>query len=361
MIYHVIGTMSGSSMDGLDIVHCTFEEIGGQWSVLVNQGECAPFNEIWKNELPELTHLSGLQLMLRHSAFGRWMGEVIHEFIEKNNFTHRVHLIASHGHTVFHEPQQHMTFQLGEASAIAAQTGIPVVSDLRNMDVALGGQGAPIVPIAEKYLWKDEKLLLNIGGICNISSNQSNQLIAFDICPANRVLNALAALMGKEYDDQGNIARSGQLNEVLLSTLNALPYYDRLAPKSLNNEFGIQTVGRFLSESGLNIPDQLRTYTEHIAFQIARAIRDNQLLTNEGGRMMITGGGAWNTYLIERIAVHLNDLKIEVFIPDENTIQYKEAIAMALIGVLRWREENNVLCSVSGASRDSIGGALWMP
>lgn len=361
MIYHVIGTMSGSSMDGLDLVHCTLEEVAGQWTAQINQGNCIPFNSYWEELLPRLHQLPALDLMLAHTAFGKWCGQQIASFIEQHQFQHKVHLIASHGHTVFHEPQRGLSFQIGDGAAIAATCQIPVVSDLRNMDVALGGQGAPIVPIAEKYLWPSYPLLLNLGGICNISINLPEHPLAFDVCAANRVLNTLASRLGHPYDEGGRHAQQGRLLPELFEALNTLAYYQIKAPKSLNNSFGTETVLGVITQSKGSTEDLLHTYCEHIAHQIAESLRQTANPLPNEARLLATGGGACNTYLMERIQVHLAPLGIIVECASPELIHYKEALAMALIGVLRWREENNVLASVTGASRDSIGGALWIP
>lgn len=361
MVYHVIGTMSGSSMDGLDLVHCTLEEVAGQWTAQINQGACIPFNNVWEELLPRLHQLPALDLMLAHTAFGKWCGEQIASFIEQHQLQHQVHLIASHGHTVFHEPQRGLSFQIGDGAAIAAACQVPVVSDLRNMDVALGGQGAPIVPIAEKYLWSSYPLLLNLGGICNISINDPEHPLAFDVCPANRVLNTLANRLGHPFDAGGIFARRGQLLSELMEAFNELGYYQIQGPKSLNNSFGTETIMGVIAQATGSTEDFLHTYCEHIAYQIAKSMRQMINPLPDPARLLVTGGGACNTYLIERIQTHLAPLGITVECASPELIQYKEALAMALIGVLRWREENNVMASVTGASRDSIGGALWMP
>lgn len=358
MVYHVIGTMSGSSMDGLDMAYCILEENGGRWSYEIKQAACAPFTAEWKHKLRHLQELSAKELMVTHTAFGRWMGEQINSFIEKHSLFHQIHLISSHGHTVFHEPVDMMSFQMGDGASLAATTGLPVVSDLRNMDIALGGQGAPIVPIGEKLLWSDYSYFLNIGGISNITVNHEKGHIAFDICPANRVLNLLAKEKGFEYDEGGQLASKGKLNETLLDRLNNFDYYARKAPKSLSNEFGTVTVMDIMNQSDIPVEDKLCTMIEHIAVQLKNVIIE--YTTGQPANMLITGGGAFNTYLIERIKTQLQPFQIEIILPDRHLIEYKEALVMALIGILRWREESNVIASVTGASRNSVGGALWM-
>ena len=350
--------MSGSSMDGLDIAYCTFEEIGGKWSFTINKTECVEFEPSWKNRLHEVASLNGRELLLTHSAFGHWMGNSILDFIERNDLHHKVHLIASHGHTVFHDPEHKMTFQMGDGAAIAGITKLPVVSDLRNMDIALGGQGAPIVPIGEKLLWNDFTFFLNLGGICNVTISQAEQHLAFDICPANRVLNLLSADLGKSFDKDGEEASKGTLCAALLEELDGQNYYKQSPPKSLSNEFGTEQLYDRIREYEISTEDKLHTLCIHIAQQLRLALQP--FAPAETAKMLVTGGGAFNSFLLSCIRKELETLRIEVVIPEEELIGYKEAMIMGLIGVLRWREEINVLSSVTGSSRSSVGGALWM-
>ena len=362
--------MSGSSLDGLDLALVEFQEVSGKWSYAVKAAACYPYSYEWEEKLRTATLLNALDYQLLHTVFGQYIGEQVNLFIQKNKLQFRVQLIASHGHTTFHVPAQKMTAQLGDGAAIAAATGINVVSDLRAMDIALGGQGAPIVPIGEKLLWPEYDLLLNIGGIANLTLNNALNNIAFDVCAANRVLNLLAKEAGKNYDEGGSLAAKGKLRIELLNELNALDYYKKPYPKSLANDFGTEVVWKLIrdteygmQDSGNWIPDALRTYVEHIAVQVKLAITSpgiSSRLPATGSRILVTGGGAHNTFLIDRLKDILSHHGIEVNIPEKELIDFKEAIVMALIGVLRWREENNVLSSVTGASRNSIGGAVWI-
>ncbi|MDB5230083.1 MAG: hypothetical protein JWN76_888 [Chitinophagaceae bacterium] len=356
MVYRVIGLMSGSSLDGLDIAFVELEETGGNWSFNIKAADCIPYSAEWQKSLKNAVSLNAKDYLLLHCAYGHYTGRIINEFIEKNNLDHQVQIIASHGHTTFHVPGK-MTAQLGDGAAIAAETGINVISDLRSVDVAFGGQGAPIVPMGEKLFWPETKSFLNLGGIANISFRLENNLIAYDVCPANRVLNMLAAKEGKEFDEGGKISSSGYIDTALLSQLNSLPYYQQPYPKSLANEFGSETVFSMIEKAGINTKDALRTYTEHIALQISYAVNAQKITDTS---VLVTGGGAFNNFLIERINYHLQPFNIHLQIPSPEVIQYKEALVMALLGVLRWREENTILCSVTGASRSSIGGAVWM-
>jgi anhydro-N-acetylmuramic acid kinase len=361
MIYRAIGVMSGSSLDGLDIAFASFDEQGGKWDYEIKEAACMPYSKEWVERLRHAVSLNALDYQLLHTEYGHYIGKEVNRFIEENQLHYQAALIASHGHTTFHVPAKKMTAQLGDGAAIAAETGLPVVSDLRAMDVALGGQGAPIVPVGEKYLLGDYDYFLNLGGIANISVNR-DPYIAFDICPANRVLNMLANDAGKEYDENGKMAASGSVNSALLEKLNALDYYKEPYPKSLANDFGTDSVYPIIKTAGLAIPDAIRTYTEHIAFQTSKAIsgiKSIQLQTSNF-KILATGGGAFNTFLIELLREKLGKLNIDVVVPDKNLVNFKEALIMAFIGVLRWRQEYNVLASVTGAMRDSIGGAVWI-
>ena len=364
MIYRAIGLMSGSSLDGLDIAFVHFHENAGKWNFDLVHAECCPYSAEWINKLQSSIQLNALDYQLLHTEYGHYLGAGVNTFISKYQLQYQVQLIASHGHTTFHVPQK-MTAQLGDGAAIAAETGIPVISDLRALDVALGGQGAPIVPIGDKLLFGEFDYCLNIGGIANISSHTANNTyISFDVCAANRVLNLLALQVGKAYDEGGQMAATGNVNRKLLDSLNDLPFYKEHYPKSLSNAFGNDVVYPLVVKQGCSLEDALCTYAEHIAIQIKTAVEQIKEHTGAGTetskKMLVTGGGAFNTFLTDRLQHHIESLNIELAIPDEKTVKYKEALIMALIGLLRWREENNVLASVTGARRNSIGGAIWM-
>jgi anhydro-N-acetylmuramic acid kinase len=362
MIYRAIGLMSGSSLDGLDIVFTELEESRGKWTYQVRQAECIAYSNEWMQKLAAAKNLSALEYMRLHIAYGHLTGELVQDFIERYHLQHQVQIISSHGHTVFHEPSNQMTSQLGDGAAIAAKTGINVVSDLRHMDMALGGQGAPIVPMGEKLLFPDDGLFLNIGGIANISANLKDGFTAFDICPANRVLNLLANQAGKDYDENGEMASKGFTRDEPLALLNQQEYYRKAFPKSLANEFGTELLYPILQKANLSVPDAMRTMVEHIVIQTTRSVGRllPKLAEGVSKKMLVTGGGAFNTFLMERLQASLKPMGVELVVPDSNTVQYKEALIMALLGVLRWREENTVMHSVTGASRSSIGGAVWM-
>lgn len=361
MVYRAIGLMSGSSLDGLDIAFVELHEASGKWNYEIKAADCYPYTEEWVQKLKTAVFLNAEQYLLLHTSYGYYIGELVNSFIDINDLNHQVQLIASHGHTTFHVPSKKMTAQLGDGAAIAAVTGINVVSDLRAMDVALGGHGAPIVPIGEKLLLGDYDFFLNIGGIANISYN-SVRYVAFDVCPANRVLNLLANDADKTMDEGGEIASQGKLNNGLLKILDDLEYYKLPYPKSLSNDFGTDVVYPIIRQTNIHLPDALRTFVEHICRQIKHSISGLTATSKpKDGKftLMATGGGAHNSFLVQR----LKDLlapNVDVVVPEKKIIDYKEALVMALIGVLRWREENNVMASVTGSLRDSIGGAIWI-
>lgn len=361
MLYKVIGIMSGSSLDGLDMAFAELEENRSKWSFEIKASQCKPYNSEWLQKLQNATSLSAYDYLLLHAAYGKYTGEQVNDFIDEFDLHHKVQLIASHGHTTFHAPALGMTAQLGDGAAIAAATEINVVSDLRAMDVAFGGQGAPIVPAGEKLLFVDYSFCLNLGGIANLSFKSVHDYIAFDVCPANRVMNLVANTEGKQYDEGGSIAASGKVYTPLLTRLNALSYYSLPHPKSLANDFGTDVVFPLVQGFDISNADKLRTYIEHVVMQIVYSIQ--KLAANNDIRntkLMATGGGAFNTFMIQRLMQALQPFEIEVIVPGAAIINYKEALIMGLMGVLRWREEYNVLQSVTGARRSSIGGAVWI-
>jgi len=359
MIYKVIGLMSGSSLDGLDIVYAQLEETRGQWSYEILYAACIPYSEEWAYQLSHATQMSVPEFLRLNTAYGRYLGETVNRFIDENGIHHAVHFIASHGHTVMHEPQRGTTVQIGDGASIAAVTGLPVISDLRALDVALGGQGAPIVPIGDKLLFGQYDYWLNIGGIANMTVRQGEQLLAFDVCPANQVLNALAEKEGKTMDENGAMAEQGALLYDVLADLNEQAYYQQPAPKSLSNEAAKELVFPSLLQSSYATVDMLHTMVQHIADQVVNAVKMYPV-GKDSASILVTGGGAFNQFLLLKLQEVLSPMGVSIHIPDATVIKYKEALVMALIGALRWREETNVMSSVTGAKRDSIGGALWM-
>lgn len=351
--------MSGSSLDGLDIAYVHLNEVRGKWAYEIVCAECIEYDKDILEQLKTIDNLSISSFLKLHTSYGRYLGRCVNDFIAKHGLEHQVHLIASHGHTVMHEPDEYTSGQIGDGATIAAVTGLPVVSDLRNMDVALGGQGAPIVPIGDQLLFGQFDYWLNIGGIANITVPHEGKPLAFDVCPANQILNGLAEMIGQQMDKDGAIARAGVLQMDILADLNDEPYYLQEPPKSLSNNQAKQLVFPILLESKNETKDLLRTATQHIADKIIAAVKAYPA-SGDNPTLLVTGGGALNGFLMELLREGLEEIGVSLFIPDEDTIKYKEAVVMALIGTLRWREETNVLSSVTGANRDSVGGALWM-
>ncbi len=372
MLYKVIGVMSGSSLDGLDIVYAELEEKSGSWSYTIRQAACVAYSQQWKDRLAQSTTLSALDYFSLDVEYGQFIGQQVNHFIDQHQLHFQIQLIASHGHTSFHMPAKKLTAQLGDGAAIAAVTGINVINDLRKMDVALGGQGAPIIPIGEKLLFTGYDLFLNLGGIANLSAHfpghgqgkeQQADFIAFDICPANRVLNMLAGQRGMEYDANGDLAATGHVNADLLGKLNGLDYYQKPYPKSLGNAFGTEVIYPLICQAEPVLVDALRSYVEHICDQITRATA-SVLATyprpDSPARLLVTGGGAHNGFLLGRLRDVLAAMGVDMQVGEGQLVDYKEGLVMALIGALRWREENNVLASVTGALRDSVGGSVWI-
>jgi anhydro-N-acetylmuramic acid kinase len=341
-----IGLMSGTSLDGLDICLAAFEK-QDKWTFQILKSETLPYSKDWENRLKNSIHLSAEDLLELHSEYGFYLGEQVKEFIHQHQLEN-VNLIASHGHTVFHQPQRKFTLQIGDGRAIKLETGLPVIYDFRSQDVLLKGNGAPLVPIGDELLFSKYSACLNLGGFSNISLQSDGKRIAFDIAPVNIVLNHLAKKLHKSFDENGELAKKGKIHEALLNELNNLDFYQQSHPKSLGIEWCHQHV--FPALENIEILDALATFTEHCAQQIAHVINKNNIKD-----ILITGGGAYNTFLIEKIRAKT---KSEVIIPEKEIIDYKEALIFALMGVLKINNEVNVLSSATGSSYDHCSGII---
>ena len=358
MVYRVIGLMSGSSLDGLDIVFAQIEEVRGKWGYEIIHAECIPYTDQWAHDLKHAATLQVKDFLVLNTRYGRLLGGLANSFVARYNLEHKVGFIASHGHTVFHEPSLGTTCQIGCGATLSAVTGLPVVCDLRAKDVALGGQGAPIVPIGDKLFFGSYEYLLNLGGIANITIQLGDNHMAYDLCAANQVLNALAGYEGLAMDENGELAAAGHSLINVLDLLDDAPYYKQNPPKSLSNDMAQGLVFPKLLESNHSTPDMLHTMVQHIANQVTVAIRQHPH-GKPSAKMLVTGGGAFNTFLVAQISKALASYQVDVEVPSPELVKYKEALVMALIGVLRWRGEANVLASVTGANGDSVGGAFW--
>lgn len=348
--YHAIGVMSGTSLDGLDVAWCSFNFTGKEWEYNILKATTFRYEDTFKNKLREIHDAGAEELAMFYVEYGLWTGQKINEFIQKHAIE-KVDLVATHGHTVFHQPEKKFTLQIGDGNAIAAATGLMVVYDFRSLDIALGGQGAPLVPIGDELLFSQYTYCLNLGGFANISFKEKNKRIAFDICPVNTILNFLANKKGKEYDTNGDEARSGLVIENILTALNNLAFYKQPYPKSLGREWLENEFLPLISDADYPVNDLLRTACEHIAEQIAAVLNK----TGNGGSVLVTGGGSFNTFLIERIK---SKTQAKIIIPDDGLINYKEALIFAFLGVLRMENQINVLSDVTGASTDSCSGVV---
>lgn len=347
--YLGIGLMSGSSLDGVDLALVRFQENGGCCRYEILKAETIPYPPTWKERLSNAFLADGDTLKQLDLDYGDYLGRCVEAFV--NDCPVTPDFIASHGHTVFHKPEQHYTLQIGNGQALADRCHLLTINDFRSEDVGKGGQGAPLVPIGDQLLFNEYALCLNIGGIANISYEWEGKRIAFDICMANQALNYLAQREGLDYDVDGNLARHGSLNPALLQALDDHPFFAKQPPKSLGREFFESYQKHLLTE--VPTSDALATFTEHIARQIARAIEPCP-----NGSMLVTGGGAHNAFLVERIQQHTQH---HVVVPDALTVDYKEALIFALLGMLRLEGRVNVLCSVTGACSDSCSGLIWHP
>ena len=344
-----IGLMSGTSVDGLDVCCATFRrsEAGG-WSFTIDAARGYDYPpELRQTLQSSVQSMSAREFVAFHSAYGKFLGERVNDFMAE--FGVRPQLIASHGSTVFHEPARRLMFQIGDGAAIAAETRLPVVSDFRRLDIMLGGQGAPLVPVGDNLLFGEYDYCLNIGGFSNISFRQGESRIAFDISPVNYVLNHYCRPLGLEYDKDGALAEQGTVHEALLQQLNALDYYARPCPKSLGREWVESQIFPLLDNCGLGPEDLLRTYVEHCAQQLAR-------VTEPGKRILVTGGGAYNRFLVKRMEVLSSCCLI---VPESTIVEFKEALIFAFLGVLYMVGQPSCLSSVTGAATDNIGGMLF--
>ncbi|WP_396180529.1 anhydro-N-acetylmuramic acid kinase [Flavobacterium sp.] len=348
--YNVIGVMSGTSLDGVDLAHIYFEIKNDKWIYKIVECDTISYTNEIIAKLKNGIHYSETELSELNVEYTNLLGNIISEFITQNNILN-LDAVCSHGHTILHQPQNGFTLQIGNLPEISKITNQKVVCNFRVQDVLFGGQGAPLVPIGDKILFSEFDYCLNLGGFSNISYEQNNERIAFDISPVNTILNFYANTFGLEYDDKGKISATGNLNSKLLNELNNLEFYTKSYPKSLGFEFVKEIILPILENYPISAEDKMRTFTEHIAFQIGK------ILQEKTGNLLITGGGVFNEFLIERIKNYLPT--IEVIIPNEKTIKFKEALIFALLGVLKLRNEINVLASVTGAKQNHSSGEVF--
>ncbi len=350
--YNLIGIMSGTSLDGVDLIHLHLTYKNEKWNFELFEKETITYSNEWLLTLKKAVNFSKIELIALDRKYTLYLGEMIRSFVERHKIEH-LDAVCSHGHTILHQPNNGITLQIGNLSDIATYCNQLVVCDFRIDDVKLGGQGAPLVPIGDRLLFSEYTYCLNLGGFSNVSFEYNGNRIAFDISPVNTVLNYFSNKFGKEYDDNGSISRSGNSNPNLYLALNNLDYYSRPFPKSLGYEFVQETILPLLESFNSSDEDKMCTFTEHVAYQISNA------LPNKTGSMLITGGGAYNDFLIQRIRFYLPNMQIEI--PNNDILEFKEALIFALLGVLKLRGEINVLSSVTGSKYNHCSGKIYHP
>jgi anhydro-N-acetylmuramic acid kinase len=344
--------MSGTSLDGIDLAVCEFvppeSSKTGSWEYQIGIAETRSYEPKWKQKLQEAITYDGEDLNVLNEEYTSVLATYINAFIAENKIEN-LDAVCSHGHTILHQPQNGITLQIGNLPKISVLTQQTVVCGFRAQDVAMGGQGAPLVPIGDQLLFGEYDYCLNLGGFANISTHYSGNRIAYDICPMNIVLNQLTETIGVPYDDNGSIARSGAVSHTLLKQLNNLAYYKQTAPKSLGLEWVKEFINPLIAMSGLSVEDKIATFTSHAATQIAAQ-------TFAKSTMLITGGGAYNSYLLELIE---GFGELTSIVPAASLLEFKEALIFGFLGVRRLRGEINCLASVTGAFEDHCSGVLF--
>lgn len=346
--YRVLGVMSGTSLDGVDIALLEFQKQDA-WRYKILQAETIPYESEWEGKLTQAVNWADPELKELNEDYTRLLAKLIKDFIQRHQLQD-LDAVCSHGHTIKHEPQNGFTLQVGNLPLLAELLDEVVVCDFRVQDVQLGGQGAPLVPIGDRLLFGDYDYCLNLGGFANVSTQKGGERIAYDICPVNTVLNFLSQKLKLPYDHNGEIAASGKLDPVLLERLNALEFYRKSPPKSLGIEWVNENILPMI-ENAEDIPSLLHTYVIHSAIQIAGIFNDDP-----GSRVLVTGGGAFNKFLMQEIR---SRTRCQVEIPSSEVVNFKEALIFGLLGVLKLRNEVNTLSSVTGAKMDHSAGVVY--
>jgi len=347
--YNIIAVMSGTSLDGLDLIYVTFN-FDDVWTFKIHYAETIPYDINWKAKLKNLVELSRAALRQTDEDYTIYLSEIIQRFISKHGIK-IIDFISSHGHTALHQPWQNITYQIGNLPQLAQLLGHTLVCDFRVQDVELGGQGAPLVPIGDELLFSEYGFCINLGGFANISTDDMGIRLAYDICPTNIVLNHYVNKLGRDFDDKGEIAERGMINKKLLTELNALEFYKMNHPKSLGLEWVNENIFPLIDTYQLKVEDILKTFIEHVAIQIS-----NEINKKENAAVLITGGGAYNDYLISRIKSKSGN---KIIIPSKEIIEFKEALIFGLLGILKIRGEINCLSSVTGAKQDHSSGKIF--
>ncbi|HKZ38619.1 MAG TPA: anhydro-N-acetylmuramic acid kinase [Chryseolinea sp.] len=349
--FKVIGLMSGTSLDGLDIAYCNFNKKKNGWKYSIKKADTLKYSVRWREKLSNAHLLSGEELMALDVEYGKFLGKACDDFVRRNNV--KVDFIASHGHTIFHQPKKGFTLQIGNGNALNAMCGIPVIYDFRSLDVQLGGEGAPLVPVGDKFLFNEYDICLNLGGIANISMDVKGQRVAFDVCFINMGLNYLASKLGKTFDEDGRVSSTGMTNPAMLKELDQVYASLRNKRPSLGREIFEQRIKPILDMPNITLQDKLRTFTESSAKEIGFAI----VTGKRNPKVLCTGGGTFNSFFVSCLLEYCGD-QAALIIPEEDVVKFKEALVFSFLGVLRMQRQPNCLKSVTGAARNSCGGVL---
>ena len=342
--YRVLGLMSGTSLDGVDLAICSFTK-NKNWHYKIEKSTTIKYSKYWLETLSNLHKKPEKIINEIDLKYGDLLSKLCNKFLKNE----KIDYISSHGHTIFHQPENNFTLQIGNGNVISKNTKKITINNFRNLDVSLKGQGAPLVPVGDKLLFRKYKYCVNLGGFANVSIKKNNKIIAFDICPVNIILNYFSNLKGRAYDLNGCMAQKGNLVPDLLKKLNSLQFYSKKYPKSLSREWVEKNIMPLI-KNDIKIEDVLHTLCEHIGIQIGKLLNDKEAL--------FTGGGVFNSYLLSRIKFYS---KSKIIIPDKRTIEFKEALVFAFLGVLRARGEVNCLQSVTGAIKDNCSGEINNP
>lgn len=346
--WRVLGLMSGSSLDGLDLCLANFHFDGQRWHFTIENSHTQPYPDALVDRL-RVAHLAPVaEVQALDATLGRLFAQAVGDFLGDKT---KPQLISSHGHTIVHAPADGYTLQIGGAAYLAAQMRLPVVYDFRTADVALGGQGAPLVPYGDDLLFADYSACLNLGGIANVSLRQGDKRLAWDMAFCNMVLNHFSQKLGRAYDEDGLLAKSGRFLPDLEASLVAWPYYRRPAPKSLGREDFERELLPLLEKENWAPVDVLHTYTLHLGRYLGSVVST----TCTSGKVLVTGGGAFNSFLMAEMQ-RTSSLKIDI--PTAEVVAQKEALIFGFLGLLRYLHQPNVFSSVTGSSADHSAGVL---
>lgn len=354
--YKVIGLMSGTSLDGLDLAYCHISKKYDQWKFEIKETRAISYDKDMRAHLKNSIELPADELLIFHNTYGSWLGQQAREFIIEKGLD--VDLIASHGHTTHHQPAKGLTLQIGSGQHLANVSGYKTVCDFRTNDVALGGEGAPLVPIGDRLFFGNYNFCLNLGGISNVSFEHQGKRIAYDIGLANMILNYITQKIGLSYDKNGTLASKGVINMNMLKQLNQLSYYELPFPKSTGYEWFLEKVVPIVNATRDTTENLLHTAVHHICEQVALQVK--RYATKDQSTILVTGGGALNQFMMEVLRSNLEPM-VSLVIPEMKLIEYKEALVFALMGVLRIEKEVNILKTVTGASKNSSSGVVYLP